>query len=76
MMREHRPVVTVTKYLIFNKMEHSRCLKTARAQSLTGSRNSSPFMKRGNLLPCSQESATAPYPEPDESKLHPHILFI
>jgi hypothetical protein len=26
-------------------------------------------------LHCSQESATELYPEPDESSLHPHILF-
>jgi hypothetical protein len=32
-----------------------------------------PFMENEGLLPCSQEPATSPYPEPDES--NPHIPF-
>jgi hypothetical protein len=27
-------------------------------------------------LPRSQESETCPYPEPDKSSPHPHVLFI
>jgi hypothetical protein len=34
-----------------------------------------PFVKLTNWLPCSQEPATSPYPEPDESTPHPHVMF-
>jgi hypothetical protein len=33
-------------------------------------------MKPECSLPCSQEPATGPYPEPDECRPHPRILFI
>jgi hypothetical protein len=34
-----------------------------------------PFIEPENSVPCSQESMTKPYPEPDESSSHPYILF-
>jgi hypothetical protein len=37
--------------------------------------NSPPFMETEDTLPRSQETATGPYPEPDESSPHPHALF-
>jgi hypothetical protein len=37
--------------------------------------NSPPFMEPENLLPSSQQAATAPYPVPDESSLHFSTLF-
>jgi hypothetical protein len=33
-------------------------------------------MKAEDSLPRSQQPATGPYPEPDESSSHPHMLFI
>jgi hypothetical protein len=33
-------------------------------------------MEPGGSLPCSQQPATDPYPEPDESSLHSHNLFL
>jgi hypothetical protein len=32
-------------------------------------------METEGSLPCSQESATCPYPEPNESNPHPQTLF-
>jgi hypothetical protein len=32
-------------------------------------------MEPEGSLPCSQEPATDPYTESDESSIHPHILF-
>jgi hypothetical protein len=32
-------------------------------------------MEREGSLPCSQQPATSPYPEPDESNLHLPTLF-
>jgi hypothetical protein len=32
--------------------------------------------KTPRLLPCSQQSANGPYPEPDESSPHLHTLFV
>jgi len=37
--------------------------------------NSLPFMEAEASLPCSQEPATGPYPEPDESSPHLSILL-
>jgi len=42
---------------------------------VTQSRNSSPFMKPEGSLLCSQEPATNPYPEPDESSPEPPSLL-
>jgi hypothetical protein len=39
------------------------------------SRNTPPFMGPQGSLPCLQELATSPYPEPDESILHLPTLF-
>jgi hypothetical protein len=33
-------------------------------------------MEPEDSLPCSQESAKGPYPEPDESSPHPPTLFL
>jgi len=43
---------------------------------VTQSKNSLPFMQHEGSLPCSQEPATGPYPEPDEFSPYHHILFI
>jgi hypothetical protein len=40
------------------------------------SRNSPHFMEPEGSLPCSQEPASSPYPEPDESTPQPHTLFL
>jgi hypothetical protein len=34
------------------------------------------FVEYVGSLPCSQEPATGPYPEPDESSPHLHALFL
>jgi hypothetical protein len=36
---------------------------------------SSPFMEPEDSLPCSQQPATAAYPEPDEPSLHHFTLY-
>jgi hypothetical protein len=33
------------------------------------------FIEPGGPLSCSEQSATGPYPEPDESNPHPSTLF-
>jgi len=33
-------------------------------------------MQMKGSLPCSQQPATGPYQEPDESSIHPHTLFL
>jgi len=33
------------------------------------------FMEPEGLLPCLQRPATGPYPETEETMMHPHILF-
>jgi hypothetical protein len=45
-------------------------------KSLSWSRNSSPFISSTGSLPYSQQPATGPYPEPDESTQQPHIPFL
>jgi hypothetical protein len=46
-------------------------------EKLTGSqsRNSQNFVKYEGSYPRSQDLATGPYPEPDESGPQPHIQF-
>jgi hypothetical protein len=34
------------------------------------------FIEPEGSLPCLQEPATSPYPEPDESSPHPPFLFL
>ena len=46
------------------------------AQQLTSTRNSRHFMQHDCSLPCSQQRATCPYPEPDESSPRPAILEV
>jgi hypothetical protein len=45
-------------------------------QSLSWPRNSLPFMEPEGSLPCSQEPATCPHPEPDKFSPHSWILFL
>jgi hypothetical protein len=51
------------------------CVLLESHQSLSYSRISKNFMEPEVSLPCSQESFTDPYPEPDESSPYHSILF-
>jgi hypothetical protein len=50
---------------VTNSVEQSSSWETDSHSAGSWSRNSSPFMERGSSLPCSQESASGPCPEPD-----------
>jgi hypothetical protein len=45
-------------------------------QSLSQSGNFLPFMEPEGSLPCTQQPATGPYPEPDEFSPHLPTLFL
>jgi hypothetical protein len=45
-------------------------------EKLSYSRNSPPFMEPVGSVPCSQQLATCPCPEPDESNQLPSVLFL
>jgi hypothetical protein len=46
------------------------------AANLSATQEFLSFMEPAGSLPCSQEPATNPYPEPDESSPYRHILYL
>jgi hypothetical protein len=56
-------------------MEQSPSWEANSRPTLNQSRNSPYFIELEDLLPCSQEPATGPRPEPDESNLRTPNLF-
>jgi hypothetical protein len=63
---------TITNYLT-NSMEQNPSWQ-ANSHSAT-QEIPRPFMEPEGSLPCSQQPATDPYPEPDESSSHLPTLF-
>jgi hypothetical protein len=68
-------------YMYYVHVSHSYCISNSMQERLSGKSNNlsgiiSYFIQPGGLLLHSQEPATCPYPEPDQSSPCPHYIFL